>query len=101
MATMTEKLNEDERKGALPELIAAGWNLHNTRDAIEKKYVFKNFVEAFGWMTKVSLWAEKWDHHPEWANVYRNVEVILTTHEVDGLTHKDVKLARKMDALAG
>ena len=69
------------------------------RDAIEKEYVFENFVEAFGWMTQVAIWAEKWDHHPEWFNVYKTVNVTLSTHDVGGLSALDAKLARKMDAL--
>ena len=69
------------------------------RDAIRKTFVFKNFVEAFGWMTRAALWAEKWDHHPEWDNVYKTVNVVLTTHDVDGLSALDAKLARKMDSL--
>ena len=62
---------------------------------------FRNFIEAFGFMTKTALWAEKWDHHPEWSNVYKTVEVTLTSHDVDGLSTRDVKLAAKMDKLAG
>lgn len=82
-------------------LAEAGWAPTDGRDAIFKRFEFKNFVEAFGWMTKVAIWAEKWDHHPEWANVYRTVEVTLTTHDAGGVTDKDAKLAAKMDALAG
>ncbi len=69
------------------------------RDAIAKTFVFENFVDAFGWMTRVAIWAEKWNHHPEWSNVYKTVEVVLTTHDVDGLSALDAKLARKMDGL--
>lgn len=71
------------------------------RDAIVKDFKFKNFVEAFGWMTRAAIWAEKWNHHPEWFNVYNKVSVTLSTHDVDGLSELDVKLAKKMDALAG
>ena len=74
--------------------------LRDGRDAITKTYEFGNFVEAFGWMTRVAIWAEKWDHHPEWSNVYKTVTVVLTTHDVGGLSALDAKLARKMDGLA-
>ena len=85
----------------LAPLLAAGWAMVEGRDAIHKTYVFRNFIEAFGFMTKAALWAEKWDHHPEWSNVYKTVEVTLTSHDVDGLSTRDVKLAEKMDKLAG
>jgi 4a-hydroxytetrahydrobiopterin dehydratase len=71
------------------------------RDAIAKSYVFADFVEAMGFMTRVALWAEKWNHHPEWFNVYKRVDVTLSTHDVGGLSALDVKLARKIDGLAG
>ena len=85
----------------LAPFLAAGWAMVEGRDAIHKTYVFRNFIEAFGFMTKTALWAEKWDHHPEWSNVYKTVEVTLTSHDVDGLSTRDVKLAAKMDKLAG
>jgi 4a-hydroxytetrahydrobiopterin dehydratase len=69
------------------------------RDAITKTFIFDNFVAAFGWMTQVAIWAEKWNHHPEWSNVYRTVDVVLSTHDVGGLSSLDAKLARKMDSL--
>lgn len=98
---MAEKLNDAERGEALPDLIAGGWTATPDRDAITKTFTFANFVEAFGWMTRAAFWAEKLNHHPEWANVYKTVTVTLTTHDADGLTALDVKLAHKMDALAG
>ena len=98
---MTERLSEETRGPLLDPLFATGWAMVDGRDAIAKTYEFDNFVEAFGWMTRVALWAEKWDHHPEWSNVYRTVHVTLTTHDVGGLSSLDAKLARKMDALAG
>ena len=88
----------DEARAAL---LAAGWQMVEGRDAIQKTYVFKNFIEAFGFMTRAALWAEKWNHHPEWSNVYKTVDVVLTTHDVGGLSDLDDKLARKMDQLAG
>ena len=66
---------------------------------LHKTYTFKNFIEAFGFMTKVAIYAEKMNHHPEWCNVYRTVEVNLVTHESGGITLLDIKLAKKMDAL--
>ena len=96
---MSEKLSQAERDAELPELLAAGWTYDADRDAIAKSFQFKNFIEAFGWMTQVAICSEKWVHHPEWSNVYNRVDVVLTTHDADGLTALDVKLARKMDAL--
>lgn len=90
-----------DRETGLAPLFSAGWEMVEGRDAIHKTYVFRNFIEAFGFMTKAALWAEKWDHHPEWSNVYKTVEVTLTSHDVDGLSMRDVKLAAKMDKLAG
>lgn len=98
---MPEKLTDAEREDALPALTGAGWKLGADRDALSKTFAFRNFVEAFGWMTRAALWAEKWNHHPEWSNVYKTVEVTLSTHDAGGLTALDVKLARKMDELAG
>lgn len=90
-----------DRDTDLAPLFAQGWALVEGRDAIHKAFVFRNFIEAFGFMTKAALWAEKWDHHPEWSNVYKTVEVTLTSHDVNGLSARDVKLAAKMDKLAG
>ena len=70
------------------------------RDAIRKQYRFANFVEAFGWMTRVALHAERLDHHPEWSNVWNRVDVTLITHDCDGLSALDIRLAARMDALA-
>ncbi|MBJ6372322.1 4a-hydroxytetrahydrobiopterin dehydratase [Sedimentitalea arenosa] len=97
---MTEKLSAEARGPLLDPLLKSGWTMADGRDAITKTYEFGNFVEAFGWMTRVAIWAEKWDHHPEWSNVYKTVTVVLTTHDVGGLSALDAKLARKMDGLA-
>jgi 4a-hydroxytetrahydrobiopterin dehydratase len=97
---MTEKLSDETRGPLLEPLFETGWEMVDGRDAIRKTFVFNNFVDAFGWMTRVAIWAEKWGHHPEWDNVYKTVNVVLTTHDVDGLSALDAKLARKMDALA-
>ena len=96
---MADLLQGDERAQALTLLREAGWTEVEGRDAIQKTYTFKNFVEAFGWMTRAALWAEKLNHHPEWSNVYNRVDVTLITHDCDGLSALDVKLAKKMDAL--
>lgn len=93
------KLSGDERKQALAKL--SGWSEVSGRDAITKKFVFRNFSEAFGFMTRAALTAEKIDHHPEWFNVYKTVEVTLSTHDAGGLTELDIKLAAAMDKIAG
>jgi len=69
--------------------------------AVARTFGVRNIVEAFGFLSKSALWAEKWNHHPEWSNVYKTVEVTLTSHDVEGLSARDVKLACKMDELAG
>jgi 4a-hydroxytetrahydrobiopterin dehydratase len=75
-----------------------GWAEAKGRDAITKTFQFKSFNQAWGWMNRVALFAEKMDHHPEWLNVYGRVEVTLSTHEAGGVTEKDIALARKMEA---
>jgi 4a-hydroxytetrahydrobiopterin dehydratase len=87
-------------RSPLAPLLANGWALDQTRDAITKTYKFANFIEAFGFMTRAAIWTEKWDHHPEWSNIYARVTVTLTTHDAGGLTELDIKLASKLDALA-
>ncbi|WP_321389526.1 4a-hydroxytetrahydrobiopterin dehydratase [Emcibacter sp.] len=86
------KLDEDDIKEALAEL--PGWEKLEDRDAIRKSFKFEDFAEAFSFMTRIALRAEKMDHHPEWSNVYNRVEVTLTTHDLGGVTLKDVQLAR-------
>ena len=97
---MNTKLTAQERDTDLATLIQNGWSVAQDRDAIFKHFKFKSFVEAFGWMTAAALCAEKMNHHPEWFNVYSRVEVTLTTHDVDGLSSLDIKLAGKMDQIA-
>jgi 4a-hydroxytetrahydrobiopterin dehydratase len=77
-----------------------GWSEAKGRDAIVKTFQFKSFSQAWGWMNRVALLAEKMDHHPEWVNVYGRVDVTLSTHTAGGVTEKDIALARKMDAFA-
>jgi len=98
---MNERLSDAARETTLEPLLANGWEMATDRDAIHKSFVFENFVEAWGFMSRAAIWAEKWNHHPEWSNVYKTVDVTLTTHDVDGLSELDAKLARKMDSLAG
>lgn len=96
---MTDKLSAEDRARDLPALETTGWVVQEDRDAIVKTFKFKSFVDAFGWMTKIAIIAEKMDHHPEWFNVYNRVDVTLTTHDANGLSALDVKMARKMDTL--
>ena len=98
---MTEKLTLTERNEALPALGESGWGGVPERDALRKIWKFKNFSEAWGFMARAALAAEKLNHHPEWTNVYNIVDVTLTTHEAGGLTALDLKLARLMDRYAG
>jgi 4a-hydroxytetrahydrobiopterin dehydratase len=95
---MAQKLTGAARADALRKL--SGWSEVAGRDAIIKKFVFKDFNQAFGFMTRAALVAEKMDHHPEWFNVYKTVEVTLSTHDAGGVTELDVKLAGEMDRLA-
>jgi 4a-hydroxytetrahydrobiopterin dehydratase len=95
---MGQKLAGEARKQALAKL--SGWSEVPGRDAIAKTFVFKDFNEAFGFMSRVALAAEKADHHPEWKNVYKTVEVVLSTHDAGGLTEKDIALAEAMERFA-
>lgn len=97
---MADLLTLEERQAHLIPLGEVGWGAVSDRDAIRKVYIFPNFVEAWGWMSRVAIWCEKWNHHPEWLNVYSTVDVTLTTHDTVGLTMLDIKLAKKMDVLA-
>jgi 4a-hydroxytetrahydrobiopterin dehydratase len=96
---MAQKLSGEARIRALARL--SGWSELKGRDAISKKFVFADFNEAFGFIARVALAAEKLDHHPEWSNVYKTVEVTLSTHDAGGLTERDVALAEAMDRFAG
>jgi 4a-hydroxytetrahydrobiopterin dehydratase len=93
-----EKLSNEAVALALSEL--DHWMLSEDQTSITKEYAFGDFVQAFGFMTECALVAEKMDHHPEWFNVYRRVDVRLTTHDVHGLTAHDFKLAAVMDKIA-
>ena len=96
---MVQRLTGEARRTALATL--SGWSEMDGRDAICRTFTFKDFGEAFGFMSRVALAAEKRDHHPEWRNVYKTVEVVLATHDAGGLTTKDIELARVMNAIAG
>jgi 4a-hydroxytetrahydrobiopterin dehydratase len=98
-STMVQKLSADARRTALAKL--EGWSEVKGRDAIGRTFVFKDFNEAFGFMARVALVAEKNDHHPEWRNVYKTVEVVLSTHDAGGVTERDIMLADAMNRIAG
>ena len=94
---MVEALSEAERAEALDGL--PDWDYDDGRDAITRTLVFADFAEAFGFMARVALIAEKADHHPEWTNVWNRVQILLTTHDAGGLSHRDVELADAIDAI--
>ena len=96
---MIEGLSEAERAEALDTL--PDWDYMEARDAITRTLVFADFAEAFGFMARVALMAERADHHPEWSNIYNRVEILLTTHDAGGLSHRDVELATAIDAIVG
>lgn len=96
---MSEKISGAARQEALAGL--SGWREVDGRDAIAKRFEFADFNAAFGWMARTALVAEKMDHHPEWTNVYRRVDVILASHDAGGVTARDIALAKEMDRLAG
>lgn len=96
---MLKKLTAQERVEALRKV--PDWHMLEGRDAIARQYRFADFNAAFGFMSRLALYAERVDHHPEWFNVYNRVEVLLATHDADGVTGLDVKLAAFMDGIAG
>ena len=98
---ISEKLSDEQRSTDLSKLVSHGWQMVDGRDAISKRFEFVDFNEAFGWMTRVALIAEHMSHHPEWSNIYKTVEVTLSTHDIGGLSALDIAMATKMDQLAG
>ena len=94
---MITPLSPHDRAAALSRL--PGWHPCPDRDAIEKAFVFKDFSEAFAFMARVALAAEKHDHHPDWSNVYNRVVIRLSTHECGGLSRRDVELAHTIDTI--
>ena len=93
-----ERLSEAEREDALEGL--PEWDHDEARDAITRSFAFADFSQAFAFMTRVALLAEKADHHPEWSNVWNRVEILLTTHDAGGLSHRDTDMAAAIDDLA-
>ena len=96
---MIQRLTDAKRKTALAAL--QGWSMVEGRDAIRKSFKFTDFSQAFGFMSRVALAAEKMDHHPEWFNVYNRVDIVLSTHDAGGLSSRDVALAAAIDAIFG
>jgi 4a-hydroxytetrahydrobiopterin dehydratase len=96
---MAGRLSPADRQAALKRL--SGWKDVEGRDAIAKRFVFADFNEAFGFMARVALVAEKMDHHPEWTNVYKTVDVTLSSHDAGGVSERDIKLAEAMERIAG
>ncbi|MEE2959528.1 MAG: 4a-hydroxytetrahydrobiopterin dehydratase [Myxococcota bacterium] len=94
---MAVKLKTAQRVAALKQL--DGWKKVRGREAIEKTFVFNDFNEAFGWMTRVAMLAEEIGHHPEWSNVYKTVNVVLATHDAGGITELDLRMAQAMNAM--
>jgi 4a-hydroxytetrahydrobiopterin dehydratase len=95
---VVERLVAAARKSALEGL--PGWSETPGREAIARTFIFRDFNEAFGFMSRAALVAEKNDHHPEWRNVYKTVEVVLATHDAGGVTMRDIELAKAMNAIA-
>ena len=94
---MVQKLDDDARTALLARF--PEWTHEPVRDAITRRFTFDDFAQAFGFMTSVAILAEKMDHHPEWSNVYNRVDILLTTHDADGLSERDAKLAEEIEAL--
>lgn len=94
---MVEQLSPEERAAALDRL--GEWDVDDSRDGITRQFIFKDFSEAFAFMTRVALLAEVQDHHPEWSNVWNRVDILLTTHDAGGLSARDVRMATAIDAL--
>jgi len=92
---MINRLTSEERASQLADL--RGWQAVAGRDAIQRHFRFADFNEAFGFMTRVAIKAQEMDHHPEWFNVYSNVEITLSTHDANGITERDIRLARFID----
>ncbi|KAG8182692.1 hypothetical protein JTE90_017670 [Oedothorax gibbosus] len=101
MSSPKMKLSDEERATKLSPLLTSGWSMVKDRDAIYKEFMFKNFNEAFGFMSRVAMQAEKMDHHPEWFNVYNKVQITLSSHDVSGLSDRDVRLATFIEKAAG
>ncbi|OQR76643.1 hypothetical protein BIW11_07651 [Tropilaelaps mercedesae] len=92
-ASVKDALTDSDNTKELAPLLASGWSVAPERDALYREVVFKDFNEAFGFMSRVALFAEKMDHHPEWFNVYNKVQITLYSHDIKGLSKRDVKMA--------
>ncbi len=92
---MVDRLKDPQIEDALKSL--EGWTRAKNRHAIEKSFKFKNFSQAWGFMSRIALLAEKMDHHPEWSNIYNRVDITLTTHDASGVSERDIKMAEKID----
>lgn len=96
---MKEPLSDTARQALLSPLLDNGWSVTTDGKTLQKQFTFDDFPAAFAFMTNAAFYAEKWDHHPDWSNSYNRVSVSLTTHDIDGLSALDARLARKMDQL--
>ena len=96
---MNKKLTNEQKKEFLNELSTSGWQYSDNPDSIKKVFMFENFIKAFSWMTSAAIISEKMNHHPELFNVYRRVEILLSTHDVGGLSILDIELAKKLDLI--
>ena len=94
---MVEQLSQEQRAAALDRL--GEWEFDEARDGLARRFLFRDFSEAFAFMTRVALLAERADHHPEWSNVWNRVDILLTTHEAGGLSERDVRMAHAIQAL--
>ncbi|XP_040907721.1 pterin-4-alpha-carbinolamine dehydratase 2-like [Toxotes jaculatrix] len=100
MSSDSHWLSPAEREDLVMELRSTGWMEVEDRDAIFKELHFKTFNQAFGFMSRVALQAEKMNHHPEWFNVYNKVQITLTTHDCGGLSKRDIKMAKFIDKIS-
>ena len=96
---MPARLSDDEIANALPKL--PGWTLNEDETGLQRSFRFTDFAAAFGFMTRVALMAERMNHHPDWRNCYNRVWITLSTHDVGGISHNDVLLARAIDSVYG
>ena len=98
--TFATKLVGGDRENYVSEIAATGWKVQSDRDAVEKTFEFLDFSQAWSFMSRSALLAEKMDHHPEWFNVYNRVEVTLSTHDCGGISSNDIEMAQAMDRFA-
>jgi 4a-hydroxytetrahydrobiopterin dehydratase len=94
---MIDRLSDPQIENSLKSL--PGWEKHTNRHAIQQSFKFKDFKEAWDFMSKIALLAEEMDHHPEWSNIYNRVDIILTTHDANGISERDIKMAQHINNL--